>query len=73
MIAKDISIAGYDGIRIGRHIDPILTTLRQDTASIGVKAGEKLIELIEKPKSAIVERVVIKGEVYKGASVGRIK
>ncbi|MBQ3911506.1 MAG: LacI family DNA-binding transcriptional regulator [Lachnospiraceae bacterium] len=73
VIAKDISIAGYDGIRIGRHIDPILTTLRQDTASIGVKAGEKLIELIEKPKSAIVERVVIKGEVYKGASVGRIK
>lgn len=73
VIAKDISIAGYDGIRIGRHIDPILTTIRQDTASIGVKAGEKLIELIEKPKSAIVERVVIKGEVYKGASVGRIK
>ena len=72
-IAKDISIAGYDGIRIGRHIDPVLTTLRQDTASIGEKAGEKLIELIEKPKSAIVERVVIKGEVYKGASVGRIK
>lgn len=73
VIAKDISIAGYDGIRIGRHIDPILTTLRQDTALIGVKAGEKLIELIEKPKCAIVERVVIKGEVYKGASVGRIK
>ncbi|MBP5652140.1 MAG: LacI family DNA-binding transcriptional regulator [Lachnospiraceae bacterium] len=72
-IAKDISIAGYDGIRIGRHIDPVLTTLRQDTASIGEKAGEKLIELIEKPKSAIVERVVIKGEVYKGASVGKIK
>ena len=71
-IPQDISIAGYDGIRIGRHIDPMLTTLRQDTASIGEKAGEKLIELIEKPKSAIVERIVIKGEVYKGGSVKKI-
>ena len=72
-IPGDISIAGYDGIRIGRHIEPVLTTLRQDTETIGAKAGEKLIELIEKPKSAIVERVVIKGEVYKGGSVARIK
>ena len=72
-LAKDISIAGYDGLRIGRHIDPMLTTLRQDTASIGEKAGEKLIELIEKPKSAIVERVVIKGEVFKGGTVGKRK
>ncbi len=71
-IPGDISIAGYDGIRIGRHIEPVLTTLRQDTETIGAKAGEKLIELIEKPKSAIVERVVIKGEVYKGASVARL-
>ena len=73
VLAKDISIAGYDGLRIGRHIDPMLTTLRQDTASIGEKAGEKLIELIEKPKSAIVERVVIKGEVFKGGTVGKRK
>ena len=73
VIGRDISIAGYDGIRIGRHIVPTLTTLRQDTASIGEKAGEKLIELIEKPKCAIVERVVIKGEVFKGPSVAKIK
>ncbi len=72
-IPEDISIVGYDGIRIGRHIEPMLTTLRQDTKSIGEKAGEKLIELIEKPKSAIVERVVIKGEVYTGGSVKKLK
>ena len=72
-IPEDISIAGYDGIRIGRHIEPVLTTLRQDTKSIGEKAGEKLIELIEKPKSAIVERVVIKGEVYTGGSVKKLR
>ncbi len=71
-IPEDISIAGYDGLRIGRHIDPVLTTLRQDPEQIGYQAGEKLIELIEKPKCAVVERVVIRGYVYEGGSVGKI-
>lgn len=69
-IPGDISVAGYDGIRLGRHIEPQLTTLRQDTEAMGVKAGEKLLELIEKPKSTIVEQVIISGYVYKGSSVG---
>ena len=71
-IPGDISIAGYDGLRIGRHIEPQLTTLVQDTAAIGSRAGEKLIELIEKPKSTVVEHIVIPGHVYTGGSVGRI-
>ena len=50
-IPEDISVAGYDGIRIGRHIEPQLTTLRQNTKELGVKAGEKLISLIEHPKT----------------------
>lgn len=68
-IPEDVSIAGYDGIRIGRHISPPLTTLRQDTEAIGVRAAESLIDLIEKPKSTIVEQIVIEGWVYEGKSV----
>lgn len=71
-IPEDISVAGYDGIRLGRHIEPQLTTLRQDTAAIGRRAGEKLIDLIEKPKSTIIEQIIIAGDVYEGNSVGRI-
>lgn len=71
-IPEDISVAGYDGIRIGRHIEPQLTTLRQDTEAIGAKAAEKLIDLIEKPKTTIVEQVIIGGEVYEGKTVGRV-
>lgn len=71
-IPEDISIAGYDGIRVGRHIEPQLTTLRQNTDRIGAQAGEKLISLIENPKTTIVEQVVIGGEVYTGKTVGRI-
>ncbi len=68
-IPEDISVAGYDGIRIGRHIKPELTTLRQDTELIGQRAGEKLISLIEKPKETKIEEVIIKGEVYEGNTV----
>ncbi len=68
-IPDDISVAGYDGIRIGRHIEPQLTTLRQDTAKIGLTAARKLIELIEHPKTTSEEQIMIGGAVYIGKTV----
>ena len=72
-IPQDISIAGYDGIRIGRHLEPQLTTLRQDTAQIGAQAAENLIQLIENPKTTLARIVVIEGEVFEGKTVGAIE
>ena len=71
-IPEDISVAGYDGLRIGRHIEPKLTTLRQDTEAIGAEAAKKLIDLIERPKTTIIEQIVIGGEVYEGKTVKRM-
>lgn len=71
-IPEDISVAGYDGIRIGRHIEPQLTTLRQDTKEIGRKAAEKLVQLIEKPKTTLSEQVLIGGKVYEGKTVSKL-
>ena len=71
-IPEDISVAGYDGIRLGRHIEPQLVTLKQDTAALGKMAAEKLISLIEQPKITIIEQVIIGGEVFKGKSVKKI-
>ena len=71
-VPEDISVIGYDGIRISRHLSPKLTTLKQDTESIGRTAGEKLISLIEQPVSARMEQVIIKGEVYEGGSVRQL-
>ncbi len=68
-IPEDISVVGYDGIRIARHIEPKLTTLRQDTTSLGAKAAEKLISLIERPKTTLVEQVIVEGQVFEGNSV----
>ena len=71
-IPNDISIAGYDGLRIGRHMDPKLTTIRQDTERMGEIAAEKLIHLIEQPKSTLIEQVMIEGSLYEGGSVADI-
>ncbi|MCR4586801.1 MAG: LacI family transcriptional regulator [Lachnospiraceae bacterium] len=71
-VPEDISVAGYDGIRMGRHIEPKLTTIRQDAVSMGRKAAEKLIELIDSPKTTLIEQVVIEGEVYEGKSVKQL-
>ena len=72
-IPQDISVAGYDGIRIGRHLEPQLTTLRQDTEQLGTKAAENLIRLIEYPKTTVVQTIVIEGEVFEGKTVGEIR
>lgn len=69
-IPEDISIAGYDGIRIGRHLEPQLTTLRQNTKQIGADAAKSLIDLIEKPKTKVIQQINVAGEVFEGKTVG---
>lgn len=72
-IPEDISIAGYDGINIAAQIEPQLTTIHQDTRTIGKVAAQNLINLIEKPKTALIEHVVIEGTLVTGKSVGKIQ
>lgn len=71
-IPEDISVAGYDGIRAARHLEPKLTTVRQDTEQIGCIAANELISLIEHPKTTIVEQIVVPGKVVNGKSVANI-
>ena len=72
-IPDDISIAGYDGIDIAKILEPKLTTLCQDTAAIGRMAAEKLIDLIENPKTTLIDRFSVDGTLFKGASVKKIR
>lgn len=69
-IPQDISVAGYDGISIGRHMEPQLTTIRQDTMRMGSEAAKKLLSLIESPKTTMPETVMIGGILYVGGTVG---
>lgn len=72
-IPEDISVAGYDGITIAKILEPKLTTLCQDTVAIGRIAAEKLIDLIENPKTTLIDRFTVDGTLFKGASVSEVK
>ena len=71
-IPEDISVAGYDGIQSARQLEPRLTTVQQDTEQIGCLAARELISLIERPKTTIIEQVIVPGKVVEGKSVAQI-
>lgn len=68
-IPDDISVVGYDGINIAFQFDPNISTIQQDTQLIGEKAALKLIDLIERPKSTVIEQIVVQGNLIEGKSV----
>ena len=52
-----------------RILEPRLTTLCQDTETIGRLAAQKLIDLIENPKTTIIDKFTVDGRLFPGASV----
>ena len=72
-IPDDISVVGYDGIRLAEVISPQLMTWKQNTEELGRQATAHLIELIEHPKTALVDRYVVSGRLMEGGSVADIR
>ena len=52
-VPEDISIMGFDDIRMAAQIYPALTTVAQDKQSIGKSAAEKLIDQINNPHQQV--------------------
>ncbi len=71
-IPEDISIAGYDGISVAKVLEPKIATIEQNTEEIGTRAAEKLIGMIEDPRTTLIERIVVEGRLLKGDSVADI-
>ena len=46
-VPRDVSVAGFDGIAIGRLIDPPLTTIEMPDASMGATAASLLLDMAE--------------------------
>ena len=68
-VPEDISLVGFDGISYSQIMRPKLTTYLQDTETIGKKAAERLISLIEKPETTFSEVITIDGWLLEGESV----
>ncbi len=71
-VPEDISVIGYDGIRVARHIRPRLTTYRQNTDEMGTQAARNLIDLIERPNTTLIKQVVIKGNLLEGDTLKKL-
>jgi DNA-binding LacI/PurR family transcriptional regulator len=50
----------------------VLATWRQDTEALGTMAAARLIEQIEHPRTAILDRVIVEGRLQEGGSVRQI-
>ena len=66
-VPEDISAVGYDGIHLAKVLH--LTTYNQNAIQLGAAAAAQLISLIERPKTTLIDRVMIRGHLQEGTSV----
>lgn len=69
-IPADISVAGYDGIRLTQSLRPQLTTVHQDAEIMGREAAIRLVERIERPESVDLTPYVVPVKLIKGSTMG---
>ena len=69
-IPQDISVVGYDGIHLAHVLG--LTTFSQNADALGRTAAARLIALIENPRTAPRDRVLIQGRLLEGHTVKRL-
>lgn len=62
-IPDDISAIGYDGINLADIISPKLTTYCQNTVELGRTAAKGLVDLIERPKTTLLDRIIVNGSI----------
>ena len=71
-IPDDISVVGYDGISYSYIHEPPITTLKQDSDSMGREAVSHLTELIERPRTTLKQTFIVEGTVSIGRSVKKL-
>lgn len=71
-VPEDISIAGFDGVRLLQMCRPKLTTVAQNTARIGQEAARQLVHLIEMPRTTAAKTVAIPCALLPGETVRRL-
>ena len=69
-VPEDVSLVGFDGIRIAQMLEPRLVTYRQDAERIAREAVALLTEAIEspgehKPRQITVEGMLVEGKTLK--------
>ena len=71
-VPRDVSIAGYDGIRLTQSLNPPLTTVFQNAEGMGRQAALRLIDRVEHPNTAPKEQVTVPVRLIEGGTVENI-
>lgn len=72
-IPDDISIVGFDGIELTQLMSPRLTTIRQDTADLGGKAADALLNQIMGIERMSPDNIILEPKLIIGNSTKNIK
>jgi LacI family transcriptional regulator len=67
-VPADLSVIGFDDIQLADHMNPPLTTVRQDKAGLGVSAGSALVRLIDGEQDAVTQSTVLPVELVRRGS-----
>lgn len=71
-IPEDVSATGFDGISLGKVINPPLTTVQQDTEAIGVAVALELVIAAEDGREHLPVTEVIPCRLIPGGTVKKI-
>lgn len=72
-VPEDVSVAGYDGIRLTQMLRPRLTTIQQDTRTMGALAAQRLIQQVENGGKDPGGADTVPGLLLVGESMGPVK
>ena len=67
-VPADVSVIGFDDIQLADHMNPPLTTVRQDKAGLGVAAGTALVRLIDGKRDDVTQSTVLPVELVRRGS-----
>jgi LacI family transcriptional regulator len=67
-VPVDVSVIGYDDMQLAGHMNPPLTTIRQDKAGLGAAAGTALVRLIDGDRDAVTQSTVLPVELVRRGS-----
>ncbi|AXQ56857.1 LacI family DNA-binding transcriptional regulator [Streptomyces koyangensis] len=69
-VPEDLAVTGFDGIPLGRLVQPALTTVRQPMRRLGEEAVELLVRRLAEEQRGEPESLVLPVEVVRRASCG---
>ena len=67
-VPGDVSLIGFDDIQLADHMNPPLTTLRQDKAGLGGAAASALVRMIDGDQEVAGQIVMLPVELIQRGS-----